>query len=271
MLGQVGVKIIGRIDLPERKKRPEEYLEFLKNKMSDIANSVNKEFSCDLLGRNAEILMSKSPSLEVDLNEVSKCENNWAREQGRTVDDWRRNKDRSRSTIAEMAITATLHRILGERFIVARASKIDDYKGVDNVLIDKETGAVVCGFDDVLGHIGDDGGEIKDEKIKKKLLLGGSSLKYGATIINNEIVRKQLENVPTFFLSLSKEELEGILEDLKNNTVATENEKKLISKMVASLEEQNKEANNIAINNNLRNNLNNFTKSLEVIKNYLNK
>lgn len=51
-------KLVGYIsNLPERKKTPETYIGFLKGKMSDIANSVNEEFSCDLLGEGGEILM----------------------------------------------------------------------------------------------------------------------------------------------------------------------------------------------------------------------
>lgn len=209
--------------------------------------------------------------MEADKNKVSECEEFYAREQKQTLEDWQKNKDKSRSTIAEMAITLVLHRLLGNRFIVARASKFDDYThGIDNILIDKETGSIVCGFDDVLGYNGDDGGDKKSKRVNESLLRGGSFLDYGATIEKGKVLRKDFRNIPTFFVSISKDELDIILSDLEKNTESTENEKRLISKIVNSLEKQKKEADSMAIMVSLRNNLNNFTKSLEVIKKYLN-
>ena len=270
-MSEFNLKIIGKIELPEKKPRPEDYRGLLETKMFDIGNQVNKEFACDLLDSKASILMAGSSSLESDKKFVSDLENKWASEQRKTVDDWHKSKDRNPATIAEMAVTVVLHKLLGERFIVARSSTFDDYKyGVDNVLIDKETGAVVCGFDEVLGFEGDDGGEKKNKKIKETLSHGGTSLKYGATILDGQIKRQNLENIPTFFLSLSKDELNTLLLDLKINPSSTENEKKLILKMVTSLENQAEEAKKIVLNYNLQKNLEKFATSIEIIKKQIN-
>jgi hypothetical protein len=265
-------KILGHIDLPERKIKPEEYRELLENKMLEIGNEVNEQFGYKFLDKGGNILMAEHQDLVDDENFVVGLEEEWANRQYKTVEEWRKSKDRNPATITEMAVTLVLHRLLSDRFIVARASTFDDYKyGVDNVLIDKKTGAVVCGFDEVLGYEGDDGGEKKDEKIKKSLAHGGTSLKYGATIEDGKIKRQELKNIPTFYLSLSKEELSSLLKDLKSNNQATENEKHLVLKMLSSLDKQYSEAKDIASNQVLKENLDKFADSFEIIKQEINK
>lgn len=264
-------KIIGHIDLPEKKIRPEDYRRFLESKMEGIQKEVNEEFSCKFLDEKGTIIMAESASLVADKKLAADLEQEWAFAQHKTVEQWRQSRDRNPSIITEMAVTLVLHKLLGERFIVARASSIDDYQNsVDHVLIDKQTGAIVCGFDEVLGFEGDDGGEKKEKKIKDNILRGGTTLKYGATIIDGKLVRKELKNIPTFFLSLSKEELNKNLADLKSTESKTENEIKLVHKLIASLESQYKEEEHIAVNAVLRENLVKFEKSLELIKQLLN-
>lgn len=265
-------KILGYINLPEKKIRPEEYRGFLEEKMSGVGREVNEQFEHKLLDSSGSILMAENSDLEADLKFVDDLESNWAREQHKTVTEWRESKKRNSATITEMAVTFSLHRLLQERFIVARSSSYDDYKyGVDNVLIDKETGAVVCGFDEVLGHEGDDGGEKKKEKIEKILSHGGASLKYGATIEEGKVKRKELKNIPTFYLSLSKLELDNLLKDLKSSNNPTNNEKEIAFKMISSLESQYEQAKENDYHPALKTNLEAFAKSLETIKEELNK
>lgn len=260
-------KILGHIDLPERKIRPEEYRELLKGKMTEISHEVNEQFGCDFLDENGSILMAESDTLEEDKKTVSDLEENWAREQHKTVLEWRWARDKNTATITEMAITLVFHRMLKDRFIVARAATIDDYEnGADNVLIDKETGAVVCGFDEVY-----DGEGNKDEKTKEALSDGGTSLKYGATIIDGQIVRKKLNSIPTFYISLTKTDLDKLLKDLKSSNEPTETEKNIVLQMITSLEKQYSEAKEIANGLKLLKNLDSFAESLEIIKNQINK
>lgn len=266
------LKILGHIDLPEKKARPEEYRDLLEKKMFSVSREVNKQFDCEFLDSKGSILISDSETVEADKKFVNDLEINWANHQYKTLEEWRQSRDRNPATITEMAVTTTLHRLLGERFIVARASAYDDYKyGIDNVLIDKETGAVVCGFDEVLGFEGNDGSEVKSKKTKEVLSDGGSNLKYGATISDGKIVRKELNSIPTFYLSLSKEELMSLLKDIKVSEVPTENEKKIALQMIASLENQYEEAQKIANGLKLMKNLEKFAASLSVIQEHINK
>lgn len=98
-----------------------------------------------------------------------------------TIAKYRERKEVAKSNQAEMAITALLHKMLKERFIVVRASTFDDYKhGMDNLILDRETGAVICAFDEVIRNEGDAAkAPVKLEKIKKAALKGGNEAKYG--------------------------------------------------------------------------------------------
>jgi len=140
----------------------------------------------------------------------------------------------------EIALTIMLAKFLKNDFIVARASSYDDYNhGVDSVLIYKKTGEVVCGFDEVIGNRGDDGGQKKAEKMENIMNKGGAQLKYGAKMLDGQLVRSEVKNIPAFYMSLSKVELGELLDSLKNNSDMTGAlEEKIFSKLINSLEEQ---------------------------------
>ena len=255
----------GSYNFPKPKAKPDEYKNLLREKMLDIKTEVNGEYP-GLLDDDAKLTMNDDP---VDNKFVHDRENKWATESHKTPLQWKIDNRKNPAIITEMVITYVLHKWLGSRFIVARASSYDDYKyGVDNVLIDKQTGAAVCGFDEVLGFKGDDGGEKKDEKIKDTILAGGSSVKYGATIIDDELKRRDLRSMPTFYLSLSRAELDTLLMDIGNSKI--ENERLILTKLVASLENQYEEAKKIATSRFLKINLEKFAGSLEIIKDIIN-
>jgi hypothetical protein len=156
--------------------------------------------------------------------------------------DWMQKREGSNGILVEKAITVLLDKILGDDFIVARTSSFDDYRhGVDNLLIDKTTGAAICGFDEV--QVANIAESDNNEEIKKhKILLNnkeynGTFVKYGATIREGEFKRCALHNVPTFFLSLSENDLAEIEKDLGSETVSNK-EKEVLSKMISSMEKQ---------------------------------
>ena len=91
----------------------------------------------------------------------------------------------------------------------------DDIKnGIDNVIIDKKTGNVVCAVDDV----GDmTRGNIKYEK-KSDTVLGrlregkGGTLKYGLSFEKGDkggrkLVRKEVRDIPILYIALSPESI----------------------------------------------------------------
>jgi len=76
------------------------------------------------------------------------------------------------------------------------------------VIIDKKTGVIVGAFDAV---VGDNKSERVGHKNSKTFLenycQNGGTLKYGINIVNNKITLSTRNNVPVFYLDLSRAEL----------------------------------------------------------------
>lgn len=238
-----GLNILGKVnldDLPsahfEKKvPKPETYLPALKVKLEQQSDRLNSEHG-HFLNREGKLEMA-GPSLGEDQLFVELREKTWAKEVGKSETEMRASKEKNPANITEMAATLLFDKIIGDQFIIVRASTYDDYaNGADQLIIDKETGAVICGLDDVIGNIGDDGGEVKEKKIKAKMKRGGAEIKYGATMVEGELKRKSLDHVPMFYFSLSKKELDNLLVSLTaDKEIATANEIALYTKLVDSL------------------------------------
>ena len=263
------MNIIGKIELPPREVRInlERYRDFLLSKMTEIQQEVNGQYG-QILDREAVIEMAGNPDVIIDKERLKQQEETWANEQYKDLETWQADRSKNASNIAEMTITLILHKFLKDNFIVARASKYDDYNhGVDNVIIDKNTGSVICGFDEVIGLDQErDGGEKKMKKVKNSLERGGTEIKYGATVVDGKIVRQSFRNIPTFYLAISKPELNEVLVDLQKNDNMSEATTRIFGQLISSLEEQYEVFKNLDINNKVRNNLEKFASSLDSIK-----
>ena len=126
----------------------------------------------------------------------------------------------------EMLAVILFSKFLGEKFIVARASRYDDiFNGVDTVILEKETGRLVCAFDEVA----DASGSNLQDKIKtvtennKK----GSRLKYGLMMKDGKIEKGNVEGAPIFYLALPKERINDGIKNLSASAEKTDYEKKL--------------------------------------------
>lgn len=163
---------------------------------------------------------------------------------------YQKEQNKKEGHLTEVVITILLHRYLQDRLIVMRTSPYDDYQGiagqagrVDHLLIDKKSGKVICTFDDVEvtsgGRL-----ETKQEKIKKIARSGGANIKYGFSLSSEEqgkkLVRSSLHNVPAFYLQMSKESLQEMIEEICNNTnnQPTEKELLLASSLMGQLQQQ---------------------------------
>ncbi|MBN2854375.1 hypothetical protein JXK06_02475 [Patescibacteria group bacterium] len=237
-----GARPGAKIDLEKFKKpeRPETFVDYLKSRLASHSEKINEIYGQNFLDSEGRILASGEEA-EKDNNLVLKLENDWAQEKGMSLEAWRAGKEKATGTVAELALTLMLDKILAERFIVARASEYDDYcNGIDNVIIDKESGAVICGFDEVVDDMQGYYSEAKKkEKIKKISASGGAEIKYGATFVDGELKSASFENVPTFYLSLSTSELSRLAQELKKeNSEVSELENKIYSRLINSLKEQ---------------------------------
>jgi len=216
----------------------ENYLPFLNEALTKIAEKKNLDFP-GFLNKDNRISI-EGRDAETDKKIVAISENTYSAEVGKTVEDWHHDTEKNASNLTEMALTVLLQKFLGEDFIIARSSEYDDYNnGVDQVIIYKPTGEVVCGIDEVISKLGEEGSEKKVTKLENIMAKGGAHIKYGAKLENGKLVRAELKNIPAFYMSLSKLELGELLESLKSNPDnKSEFEQKTFSKLLDSLESQ---------------------------------
>lgn len=195
-------------------------------KRPEYAGIMDSEGKVKMLGAEAE----------KDLEYLIIKEKAWAREKGLSHGEWLLKKESNPANLAEMGITALLDRFLGDRFAVLRASDYDDYEnGADNLIIDRESGAVICGIDDVISREGNDGENKKEDKVLHKMKRGGARLKYGLALKEGNLVPAQLRNVPIFYLSISKPELTELLSSLCHNDSPGVVEKRAFSQLMESM------------------------------------
>ncbi len=234
-------KIVGQIPLDQlergrKKKSPESFASQVRNDLKSLAENINERYG-EILESNGRIKITD----EADFKFIEIKEKAWAQESGLSLEDYRNKKEASSNSLAEQAITLSLAKVLGPRFLSVRSSAWDDYEnGVDNLLLDLETGSVVCGFDEIVEGYGQDGGAKKEKKIMDKFVRGGSFVQYGIKSVGEsgkEVVISKQTNLPTFFVSLTKDELSDLLENI-NKPEISESEKKVIGEMLSSLEYQ---------------------------------
>src|SRR3989344_412122 len=143
----------------------------------------------------------------------------------------------------EMLKTAAFYKNLSSDFIVVRSSGFDDIKnGVDNILVDKRTGNVVCAFDEV----SDTSGQVYEKKrsavVNRNIKEGGAVVKYSLGIgKDKKIEPAKLDNVPIFYLSLSKGYLTKALANFQDSEKQSDFEKKLFAYFVAAINMQTKD------------------------------
>jgi len=141
--------------------------------------------------------------------------------------------------IWEMLATKILHQNLGQDFIVARTSEYDDarYK-VDNIILDRATGHIVCAFDEIGAATGERFEEKKNKVLERNWQRGGTDLKYGISFEEKkgkmELRKGSVYQIPLFYLALSEEEIKKTLNDAGL-------EKKVFGNFIESAKKQIKE------------------------------
>lgn len=229
---------LSQFDRPKKDLNPDKYLSQLKDRLSLLAQESNQSFP-GFLNNEGRIILA-GPEAQGDEALVRAQEDGFSQGVHKSLEEWHRTTERNPANLTEMALTVMLHKFLKEKFIVARSSTYDDYNnGVDQVLVYKETGEVVCGFDEVIGNNGDDGGLKKAAKLERLMARGGARIKYGAKKVGTELVRGEVREIPAFYMSLSKAELAELLESLSSSSERiSAPEEKLFEKLINSLETQ---------------------------------
>jgi hypothetical protein len=263
--------------------KPETYLPRLKEKLAALAGRLNSEHG-DFFTTDGRLKMTGADA-DYDQDLLIEKVNGWSEEVSKSPAKFLADLEKNPSNITEIATTLLFDKILGDDFIIVRASIYDDYEnGADQLIIDKETGVVICGVDEVIGNIGDDGGEKKSKKIEEKMEGGsakmknsGVKIKYGATFRNEKLVRKELAHIPLFYFSLSKLELDDLLRSLTADSTAnpaetgsSQTEGAVYLKLVDSLKQQFQHyIYDKNLNPRLQDNLRNFYPSLVKMASYV--
>jgi hypothetical protein len=141
----------------------------------------------------------------------------------------------------EMLKTVVFDKFLGKNFVVVRSARYDDVANkIDNVILDRKTGNLVCAFDEVGESSGPKYERKKDEVLRRDREKGGGTLKYGLRIErDNRLVKDKVENVPIFYLALPKELIDETIEQLDPSAKKpSRREKQLFAYFNASLYSQ---------------------------------
>lgn len=187
------------------------------------------------------------------------------------IDQWKKEKKENKNYQLELLVTALLHKILNDRYFVVRTSEYDDYhNGIDNLIIDKESGVVVCAFDEV--HEGGTGQrtEVKQEKIAKIARKGGAEIRFGLSFENGTLKRASLENLPVFYLGLTTNELIDLTQEMSYdfNGEISDQERNIYIKLIDSVEDQLKGLLKEKLPAEVKTNLENFKNSFDALRNY---
>ncbi len=224
----------------ESELRPENYLPSLKDALARQALEANQSLP-DFLDNGGKVKMAGDSEVKSHEYLVSVQEETFSRETGKSLELWRRDQERNAANLTEMALTVMFHKFLKDEFIVARSSDFDNYNnGVDQVLVYKATGEVVCGIDEVIVNPSDKAETSKKvSKLEKIMAKGGANIQYGAKLQAGNLVRAEVKKVPAFYMSLRKAELVELLESLKNNPdKITPIEEKIFDQLLSSFNEQ---------------------------------
>lgn len=160
-------------------------------------------------------------------------------------------EDKKIGEIFEKLKTAFLYNHLSENFIICRTTFFDDFlHGVDNIILDKKTGNVVCAVDDVVaGH----SKEYEDKKNKqiKVNREGGATIEYGLAldIRHQKISLSPLKNVPLIVIALNINMVKMCLANFGNNN--TEFDKNMLTFFANDLQREAEFVKNICPKNSL--------------------
>lgn len=169
--------------------------------------------------------------------------------EGRTASDvtrdvltaWEAHQARHPGSLAEQAVTALLAKVLQKQFLVVRTAKYDDYANhVDQLVVNRETGDVVCAFDEVSGIDAGDRVKEKDRRVLGLAMRNGTRIKYGLTFSGGKVMKRAFDHVPTFRLAIDRAELDQLIRALtsETGTEVSDGERDMFNQLVASLESQ---------------------------------
>lgn len=143
----------------------------------------------------------------------------------------------------ELLTTAILHKILGEDFIVVRSSKYDDARNnIDNIILDRKSGNIVCAFDEIGAVSGRAFEEKQGNVLRKNRFKGGADLKYGISFKEiggkRKLKKGLVARIPLFYFASPEETVKKGLESFSRTGISNE-EKTILSSFINCLCDEN--------------------------------
>jgi hypothetical protein len=175
-------------------------------------------------------------------------------------------EDKKIGEIFEKLKTAFLYNHLSENFIICRTTFFDDFlHGVDNIILDKKTGNVVCAVDDVVAGNSKEYEDKKNKQIKVNER-GGATLEYGLVLDaqHQKISLAPLKNVPLIVIALNINMVKKCLANFGSNNA--EFDKNMLTFFANDLQREAELVKNICPKNSLAfQRIENFRKVIEEI------
>ena len=144
--------------------------------------------------------------------------------------------------ISENLLFLMMNKVAGDRYITLKTSEYDDFRnGVDMILVDTQTDAVICTFDATVSGF-NSRMDHKMERAKQRIDSGrGLYMKYGVSFdADQEISLGEIQNIPPLFLDLPKKDLKRILHlmDFHIDTELSSMEIEVVSGLLDKLDAQ---------------------------------
>ncbi|MFA6146397.1 MAG: hypothetical protein WC697_03685 [Patescibacteria group bacterium] len=213
-------RIEGKFAEEEKVKEMEKFLKTIAEKLREEGVPVDDD--CRINPNSFRKLCSKE-EIE-DMERDAKRINRYKSDPKWTPEEQKNKRDGEK---LEMFKTAIFNKFLKDKFIVVRSSQKDDVdNGVDNVIIEKETGNIVSAFDEVTTFNYDD--NQNDPRYEKKAnnVIGknknGVSIEYGFSVDKNKKIQliKDIKNIPIFYLALPQKKLEEGIMNFKPDSIS---------------------------------------------------
>ena len=201
-------------------------LEKLKSLERELSTRLNAEGVP--VDDNCRIKMSDSE----DIRLTEKLKKEWEERGGEKI-----KKDGEQFEILK---TIIFNKFLSRNFLVVRASLYDDIRNkVDNVILDKDTGSLVCAVDEVASISGKEFEDKKQRVLARNTKEGGGKLKYGLRTENGKIKLEKTEHFPLFYLALPPDRIKEAINKMEPTfDEKTDYEKRLFSYFLSSINSQ---------------------------------
>ncbi len=146
--------------------------------------------------------------IERDKEEVNKLKSSFNKNQENQI---------RKGEVLEILKTYLFNKFRGNVFICTRTSEYDDYfNHIDNLILNKETGEVICALDETL-DINSERFEKKKYYILKRNLKGGVEVKYFLQLKENKAIPSNSEVVPIILIAIPEHFLNKLLDLMIQN------------------------------------------------------